>query len=165
MFQQLVCSRTEWCCFPFADIFWVEFCKDWHECSQKRSSNHYSLWTVCICCIFICLRTGIRNNYCRWYAVYYPGKLMGSVTWKLNAVSFSWLVADVSCRAETELTWDRGTCLELMQLHNFSRFISCFLLPPPLLLPQFFNFLFSFFSLIHCMGELTGENLMGKKML
>lgn len=29
---------------------------------------------------------------------------MGSVTWKLNAARFSWLVADVSCRAETELT-------------------------------------------------------------
>lgn len=60
--------------FLFADIFWVEFCEDWHECSQKRPSSHYSLWTVCICCIFICLRTGIRNNYCCWYAVYYPGE-------------------------------------------------------------------------------------------
>lgn len=145
LFQQSECSRAEWY-FPFADIFWVEFCKDWHERSQKRPSTHYSLWTVCICCIFICLRTGTRNNYCCWYAVHYPGKFMASVTEKLKAGGFAWLWS-----RNTIQSWDRSSCLELVLLCNFSRVLYCFL-PLPLLLPHFLKLFF--------MRELRGESLM-----
>lgn len=60
------------CCFA-ADIIWLEYCEDWHECCATVPAPH-ALQYACLCCHTVCLRLGTGHHYCRWHAFLYTGQ-------------------------------------------------------------------------------------------
>lgn len=59
-------------CFFAADIFWLEHCKDQHECHSSVSAPH-TLQCACLCCYTLCLRFGTRHYFCCCHAFLHTG--------------------------------------------------------------------------------------------
>lgn len=64
--------------FLFADIIWLEYCKDRHERCSPVSAPH-ALQCARLCCHTLCLRFGIGHYYCSWYAFFHTGKFIHEI--------------------------------------------------------------------------------------
>lgn len=81
-----------------ADIIWLEYCKDRHECCPSVPAPH-ALQCACFCCHTLCLRFGTGHNNCCWYAFLHTGRCFSNVLREFNQGKLStclftdWLVA------------------------------------------------------------------------